>query len=730
MGVLPTSPAADSRPRPSDPTEPRDYTGTPAVLPERRSRKSSSEAPVGLRARTPRVGSQDGEMRRNGRVVSRSGLGLDAGLRVGVLLAAALAASWGLSACSDGSGSSETTGARSAEGASVTSADSPPQVSAGRSILAGIHADGTVPLLVAQQAFSLAVTPLPGVSIPSGPRDDTLFSATAPIRWLRAHRSELTPAQQRVADPWLDLRPGQTAATSSAIQTGATVAGRPAAYSTAGRSSGFHMEATDQQRYEAAVAHVLPTLASHFGPLGFDVPVVLDAGAEGTAYALASGGHTSCTLHVFPKGHYATGSDLTFLVAHELTHCFQDRTAVSAQLNSSGAAWAIEGGADWAGLEVSGPTGLMTGHWHEYLDHPETPLFSRSYDAVGFFAHLAESGADPWKVLIPMINATDNPGRYDNAVGGNRSTFEDSWSSGMFRGEPIPGKSWNTSGVGMPTSRPTPQQASVGSDVDAPAWTLTTADVTTDKEVTSVRAGGSVRVGSGTKLDRVVPPGSTLDLCTKDGGCACPAGSRGSPPTADARSPFSIALTGGSAGATARITGTTLEEYCKRPPPTTAAPAATSGACRFLSAAEINHITALHVGPGTDHGDTCIFVDPDQPAASPNLNMAAAIIPKVLGDLPAGAALAGVIVMIGDSGGGDGGDGGDGGGGPPGCEMIETGAGRAGGGMVCQEMGFAFAGVAGRSVASISIVYFPAPPGLDGLETAITSLISTAVSHD
>lgn len=262
-------------------------------------------------------------------------------------------------------------GARSVGGASVTSTDPPPPVSAGRSILVRIHADGTVPLLVAQQAFSLAVTPLPGVRIPEGPRDDTLFSATAPIRWLRAHRGELTPAQHRVAEPWLDLRPGQIAANSSTIQTGATVAVRPAVYSTAGRSSGFHTEATDQQRYEAAVAHVLPTLASHFGPLGFDVPVVVDA--NGTAYALASGGHTSCTLHVFHKGHYATGRDLTFLVAHELTHCFQDRTTVSAQLNSSGAAWVIEGGADWAGLEVSGPTGLMTGHWHEYLDHPETP---------------------------------------------------------------------------------------------------------------------------------------------------------------------------------------------------------------------------------------------------------------------------------------------------------------------------------------------------------------------
>ncbi len=623
-----------------------------------------------------------------------------------------------LTACSSGSNRTAPTNPQ----ASAT------PVSAGRRILAGIRPDGTVPLLVAEQAFSLAVTPLPGVHIPSGPRDDTLFSATAPVGWLQAHRDELTPAQHRVADPWFDRGTGTTSAAPTRHQLDPHASAVPVAFITTRRASGVPMVATDQQKYEAAVAQVLPVLTSHFGALGFDVPVVIEPNVKGTAFALASAGHNDCTLHVFPKGHFASGSDLKFLVAHELTHCFQARTTVEAQLNSSGASWVVEGGASWAGLEVSGPTNLMSNHWHEYLDHPETPLFSRAYDAVGFFAHLAESGTDPWPVLIPMINATDNPGRYGTAVGGNRTTFEDSWASGMFRGQPIPGKVWNTSGVGMPNSRPAPQQTSVGHDIDAAAWTLTTAEVSTNKDVTLVKAAGSVRVGSGGKLDQAVAPGTTLELCTKEGGCECPAGSTGSPPTAVATSPISIAATGGSAGATAHVTGTTLDEYCKRPAPA-AAPPKTGGACRFLSAAEVNHITGLHVGPGIDHGDTCIFVDPNQPAASPNLNLAAALVPKVLGDLPAGAARAAVVVSV-DTADFGGDSGGDSSGAPPGCTSFDPGVGRTALAVSCPANGLGFAATAGRTVASLSVMYFPSGAGVGALVQATTSLISTAVGHD
>lgn len=643
-----------------------------------------------------------------------------AGMRVGrpwtVVLAATVVV---LAGCSSDS---------SSIGAEKRSSTNTERVSAGRRILDGIRPDGTVPLLVAEQAFSLAVTPLPGVTIPPGPRDDTLFSATAPIEWLRAHRDELTAAQHRVADPWLDRAGGGSATRSANAAASRAVTVRARAFVPSRRAR--RPMASTEQRYQAAIAQVLPALAAHFGPLGFGVPVVIEPEAKGTAYALASANNTECELSVFPKGYQASGSDLMFVVAHELTHCFQARSVNSAIRNSSSASWVTEGGASWAGLAVSGPSQLMIDHWREYIEHPETPLFSRAYDAVGFFAHLAESGTDPWKVLIPMINAPDNPGRYDNAVGGSRRAFEDSWASGMFRNDPMAGKAWNTDGVGMPTTRPSPQQTVVGQDVETPGWTLATVLVATDQDVTKIRAGGSVRVGSGV-LDQVVAPGSTIELCTKEGGCTCPAGSTGSPPTASASSPIAIALTGGSAGATAQVSGEKLSAYCKRVPTGSTRPRAT-GACRFLSQGEVNRITGLAVGPGVARGDSCVFVDPAQPAASPNLNLAAALLPKVLPALPTGTPHAGVVVFIGDAGdtADSGGDGGDASGLPPGCASFDPGVGRTALGVSCPPFGMAFAAAGGRTVPSIDVMYFPSGSGLGGLDAAIRALITTAVSHD
>lgn len=616
-------------------------------------------------------------------------------------------------------------------GAPSRAAQKPVGMSAGRRILAGIRPDGTVPLAVALQAFSLAVAPLPGVTIPPGPRDETFFSATAPIEWLRAHRDELTAAQHRAADPWLDRADVGSTIVRASVAIDSTITARPMARGVGRRTS--RRAATAEERYQAAVTEIQPALESHFGKLGYTVPVIIETAAKGTAYALASANNTSCELSVFPKGYQASGSDLTFVVAHELTHCFQAKSVNAAIRNAKSVSWATEGGASWAGLAVSGPTQLMTNHWREYIEHPETPLFSRSYDAVGFFWHLYESGQDPWPLLIPMINAADNPGRYGNAVGGVKKDFEDSWASGMFRNDPMPGKVWNTNGPGMPTTRPAPESITTSQDVDTRPFTLKTALLTTKEadEVTTIRGNGSVRIGS-RELDLVIESGSKIDLCTKDGGgCKCPEGSTGSPPTTDASSPIAIALTGGGPGASAQVSSTTLEAYCKRPPAKPARPA-TSGACRFLSRAEVNQATGLAVGPGVARGDTCVYSDPSQLAASPNLAVAAALLPKVIPELSSGPVHAGVVVFVGDGGdtGDSSGDSGDEDGLPPGCARFDPGVGRTALGVTCPGFGMGFAASAGRTVPSIDVMYFPAASGVGNLDAATTSLITTAVSHD
>ena len=63
-------------------------------------------------------------------------------------------------------------------------------------VLDRIGDDGKIDRVTALQAFALAFSPPPGVSVPAGPAE-TIPSGTGPLRWVLAHFGELTPAQQR-----------------------------------------------------------------------------------------------------------------------------------------------------------------------------------------------------------------------------------------------------------------------------------------------------------------------------------------------------------------------------------------------------------------------------------------------------------------------------------------------------------------------------------------------------
>src|SRR5204862_523180 len=56
-----------------------------------------------------------------------------------------------------------------------------------------IKADGTVPTSAALQAFALAIAPLPGVKVPSGPAG-TIRAGGSIVRWMRGHWNDLTAA--------------------------------------------------------------------------------------------------------------------------------------------------------------------------------------------------------------------------------------------------------------------------------------------------------------------------------------------------------------------------------------------------------------------------------------------------------------------------------------------------------------------------------------------------------
>src|SRR6266498_5726331 len=75
--------------------------------------------------------------------------------------------------------------------------------SAWETVLAGIGQNGEVDQQTATQAFSLAVAPLPGVTVPNGP-EVQIRSGSAAIRWVLGYLAQLPADLQQAVKGWLD----------------------------------------------------------------------------------------------------------------------------------------------------------------------------------------------------------------------------------------------------------------------------------------------------------------------------------------------------------------------------------------------------------------------------------------------------------------------------------------------------------------------------------------------
>ena len=66
--------------------------------------------------------------------------------------------------------------------------------------------------------------------------------------------------------------------------------------------------------------------------------------------------------------------------------------------------WIFDGAAAWGAVNVTNPAGARQ-WWANYLQSPETPLFDRTFDAIGFYAHLSETGVDTFAAMRQMWTA-------------------------------------------------------------------------------------------------------------------------------------------------------------------------------------------------------------------------------------------------------------------------------------------------------------------------------------
>jgi hypothetical protein len=350
--------------------------------------------------------------------------------------------------------------------------------------------DGSITTAMAVQAFGLAVSPLPGEVVPSA-TGGRLEDGTVAVQWAVAELATMSPPQRQAVQRM--LAPG-----GPAPGTLTTLA----------------------QRARSQIA------ASMGRDTGQDIEVVLSQGAGSLAYAgifdnnwSFSGRPAQCIIYVNPLLLGDSPTEIESVVDHEVFHCFEadDFATVLAYVRTP--AWLIDGASQWAGDELD----PINDPWYApYLTEIGTPLFQRTYDAVGFFAHMTETGTNPWTRIDAMLKAGGSPAAFH--VGANRA-FQDSWASSLAR-QPF-GSGWQTSGPGIPKVSYHPpigvvRDGSVVSGEVAPYTNaLAAVDVAADVvNVTVANSQGRLHSPDGSEHDGTVL--EHAEFCVTSACSACP----------------------------------------------------------------------------------------------------------------------------------------------------------------------------------------------------------------
>ncbi len=456
----------------------------------------------------------------------------------------------------------------------------------------------TIDLQTAIDAFSLAFTPLPG----SHTQETEVLpfkSGSGPLRWLLGHWDDLTIEQQRIAQSVIDRlaappadesattgeEPSATAAFASVAQQ--AVNGRLTAFAT-----GYHPEGIARREGEQALALVSPpdgliaevvayyetklgwdrsiTVAGKIDPAEKNLGVTVPRDAQG----MFLGDATSCTIAFSPEGAALTGPELEALVAHEVFHCFEaDQGVLAASVHRP--PWIVEGMAEWFGEAVSGGSDLSEGTWTGWLaTFPQQPLFDRSYTAIGFYAHLADTGVDMWSKAADAILASDqgSSSAYQVLIADGYENLIDSWSAGYFR-EADHAPDWDQAGPGITGAHPKISMVAIGpgdsysGSAKAYGVGYSYLDMNADVVTFSSTAAGEVMFPDGASVRLNDLHG--VAVCTKGASCTCPDGSarEGAVFLPSVGGLADIAITGHTNGGTAEVTGWALSDFCASPPP-------------------------------------------------------------------------------------------------------------------------------------------------------------------
>ncbi|HXY92611.1 MAG TPA: hypothetical protein VEP49_09060 [Acidimicrobiia bacterium] len=520
-------------------------------------------------------------------------------------------------------------GALGAPGASARAAKHPPKLTLAKVV----DANGAVTTAVALRAYAAQFGALPGVAKPSGGTD---ISATTALSMVFAHWSELTFAQRRAVYRDIGWSPDHPDAAPPT-----TAAGGP------GRHAPL-LPAPTQAQDRQTIAQAVIDLAAKFGrPLGFDPAVVFpepDASKD-PAFAFPTGPGpeqpvTGCRIMVNSVMHNQPADFVPAALTHEVAHCFQFVFAGTLGHASTFPAWYTEGSANWAARSLRG--GYEKG-WVTYLHVPQTALYQRSYDAIGFYGHLAYTGVDVWKTIPAMALANSSAEMYGIAVKSALPSSVDDWGPGQFRSPEHP--HWDTSGPSIPSTSDVPpvvKNLAVASGdqrtVHAGAYSTAQYDVTPTADVVRVDiVGGRGRIGDDGSIDAPVP--AQYPFCARTGGCACQDGQDTTSGQIDGV--LRIGL-GGPEESAGTVTGISLDDWCRTTPTTTAAAGHASTCEMLLPTADVQRAVGVSLGGVTviepsAFDTSCVWLGPQWTLSGNRLNSSHTPNPHAWDGLPCDA---------------------------------------------------------------------------------------------
>ncbi len=224
----------------------------------------------------------------------------------------------------------------------------------------------------AQQAFALAVAPLPGVRVPRGPRG-SIPDGTLATSWVLANYARLSPSRRAAVDK---------------------IVRKAFALSIQGRAAGAQLNAVRDQAIafagqQAGVPLTLPVTIVRDYPSTGSGAATLGVDADGSYRSAKPAAR--CIISVRRGGASKT------VIAAQVFHCLQIQLAGRAdalQTLDASRPWLGEGSAAYAGcLFAQDGAAAYRKAYATYVDEPATPLDQRTYDAIGFFAHLSTTGS-------------------------------------------------------------------------------------------------------------------------------------------------------------------------------------------------------------------------------------------------------------------------------------------------------------------------------------------------